>query len=60
MYRIIIISVLHDVIVQQVGHLPKVILCMYILHIATNQTFTKDIRENPDEEISQIVEMKQQ
>jgi hypothetical protein len=35
-----------------------IILCMFILHLAANQTYIKDIRENTDEEISQISEMK--
>jgi len=42
------------------GAITKIILCMFILHTATNETYIKNIREKPDEEISQIFEMKQQ
>jgi len=42
------------------GATTKIVLCMFKLHTATNQTYIKDIRENPDEEIAQILEMKQQ
>jgi hypothetical protein len=35
-----------------------IILFMFILHLATNQIYIKDIRENTDEEILQIFEMK--
>ena len=36
------------------GATTKIVLCMFILHTATKETYIKDIRENPDEEISQI------